>query len=406
MTSFSGAERRRSCRHEWLVLLAFIFLACGLGYAAPARNRQIVLNVANPTATARQEVIAIPLKDVVQRLPTSDPNKIHVETSAGNEELSTQIFNSIPGDPADQLLVLVSMAAKQTIQLRFCLTGSPTLRKPLVFGRAVPERKDDFAWENDKVAYRVYGLALQTTGEISSGIDVWSKRVSDLIINDWYAKDAEGQRTKNRELTYHKDSGQGLDSYDVGSARGCGGTAIESGGSFYVSKNYTQAEILATGPIRFQFRLHYAAWPAGDLQVSEEKLVTLDAGTHMNQIQSTFSFEGAPSAQAAVGLATHAHAETAASPAEGILSVWEPLTDPSAGMDGTGIVLPAGVPAATTQADGNIYFVFNAKPNVAVLYYAGAGWSKSDVSDQAVWQKYLKDFSLNLQHPLQMSWDH
>jgi hypothetical protein len=406
MTSFSSVRRRHSCRHEWLVLMAAIFLVSASGDASLAPEKQIVLGVTNPTPIAREEVIVIPLKDVAQRLPTSNPNKIRVETSSGNEELPTQIFSSVAGDPADQLLVLVSIPAKQTIQLRFFASNSPTAQKPLVYGRAVPERKDDFAWENDKVAYRVYGPALQATGEVSSGIDVWSKRVSDLIINDWYAKDAEGQRTKNRELTYHKDTGQGLDSYDVGLTRGCGGAAIQSGGKFSVSKNYTQAEVLANGPIRFQFRLHYAAWPAGDLQASEEKLITLDAGTHLNQIQSTFSFAGAPSLQAAIGLATHAHAEIAASPEEGILSVWEPLTDPSAGMDGTGIVLPAGVAATITQADGNIYFVLNAKPNVAVVYYAGAGWSKSDVSDQAAWQKYLKDFSLSLQHPLEMSWDH
>lgn len=388
------------------MLMAAIFLVSASGDASLAPENEIVLGVTNPTPIAREEVIAIPLKDVVQRLPASNPNKIRVETSSGNQELPTQIFNSIAGDPADQLLVLVSVAAQQTIQLRFFASNSPTGQKPLVYGRVVPERKDDFAWENDKVAYRVYGPALQATGEVSSGIDVWSKRVSDLIINDWYAKDVEGQRTKNRELTYHKDTGQGLDSYDVGLTRGCGGTAIQSGGKFSVSKNYTKAEVLANGPIRFQFRLHYAAWPAGDLQASEEKLITLDAGTHLNQIQSTFSFAGAPSLQAAIGLATHAHAETAASPEEGILSVWEPLTDPSAGMDGTGIVLPAGVAATITQANGNVYFVLNANPHVPVVYYAGAGWSKSDVSDQATWQKYLKDFSLSLQHPLKMSWGH
>jgi hypothetical protein len=386
--------------------MAAIFLVSASGDASLAPEKQIVLIVTNRTPIARDQVIAVPLREVLQRLLTSEPNKIRVETSPGNKELPTQIFSSAASGPPDQLLTLVSIGAKQTIRLKFLLSESPTVRKPLVYGRAVPERKDDFAWENDKVAYRVYGPALQTTGEISSGIDVWSKRVSDLIIDDWYAKDAEGQRTKNHELTYHKDTGQGLDSYDVGATRGCGGTAIQSGGKFSVSKNYTQAEILANGPIRFQFRLHYAAWPAGDLQVSEEKLVTLDAGTHLNQIESTFSFEGAPSLKAAIGLATHAHAETAASPEEGILSVWEPLTDQSAGMDGTGIVLPAGVAATTTQADGNIYFRLNAKPNIAVLYYAGAGWSKSDISDQAAWQKYLKDFSLSLRHPLKMSWDH
>jgi Domain of unknown function (DUF4861) len=403
MKNFSGGARC-SHRYEWLALLAMVFLASLVSAAPPSRQEQIVLKVNNPTTIARQEVIAIRLKDVLKRFPTSNPNKIRVQTSPGNEELPTQIFNSVVGAPADQLLVFVSIAAEQTIQLKFFLSDSATLRKPLVFGRAVPERKDDFAWENDKVAYRVYGPALQATGEISSGIDVWSKRVSDLIINDWYAKDVEGQRTKNPALTYHKDSGQGLDSYDVGLTRGCGGTAIESGGKFFVSKNYTNAEVLANGPIRFQFRLHYAAWPAGGVHVSEEKIITLDAGTHMNRIQSTFSFEGVTTVHAGIGLATHARAETSENPEAGILSVWESLADSSAGMDGTGIVLPAGVTATVTRADGNIYFVLDAKRDVSIVYYAGAGWSKSDISDQAAWQKYLHDFSMDLQRPLHMSW--
>ncbi len=402
--SFSRGEQLRHRRHKWPALLALIFLVCGLGDAALGPNDQIVLYVSNPTPLARQEVIAVPLAVILKRLPGLDPQKIRVETLPGGKELPTQIFSSSAGGPSDTLLALVSSAPAQTIQLRFFLTETIANYEPMVYGRTVPERKDDFAWENDQVAFRVYGPALQATGEISSGIDVWSKRVSDLIINDWYAKDAEGQRTKNPALTYHKDTGQGLDSYDVGTTRGCGGTAIWSGGKFFVSKNYTQAEILASGPIRFQFRLQYAPWQAGDVQVSEEKVVTLDAGSHLNRIQSTFSFEGAPSVQAGVGLATHAHAETAATLEEGILSVWEPLTEPSAGMDGTGIVLPAGVAARTVHADGNAYFVLNAKPNIPIVYYAGAGWSKSDMTDESAWHKYLKDFSLSVQHPLQLSW--
>lgn len=73
-------------------------------------------------------------------------------------------------------------------------------------------------------------------------------------------------------------------------------------------------------------------------------------------------------------------------------------------MVGTGIVLPAGAAATTREADGNLYFVLNAKPDLPIVYYAGAGWSKSDISDQVAWRKYLKDFSVDLQRPLQLSW--
>ena len=132
-----------------------------------------------------------------------------------------------------------------------------------MFGRTVPERKDDFAWENEVVAYRIYGPALEATGEISSGIDVWSKRIPNFVVNDFYKRDAESALTHNPALSYHKDNGIGLDSYDVGKTRGCGGTAVWEDGKLIVSKNYTAVRIVAAGPVRFEFASSYAPWAAG-----------------------------------------------------------------------------------------------------------------------------------------------
>ena len=65
----------------------------------------------------------------------------------------------------------------------YLLAGSEIYRLALhhtpgfAYGTFMPQRKDDFAWENDRIAFRVYGPSLERTGEISSGIDVWCKRV-------------------------------------------------------------------------------------------------------------------------------------------------------------------------------------------------------------------------------------
>ena len=48
--------------------------------------------------------------------------------------------------------------------------------RPRVHVRFVPERKDDFAWENDLIAFRAYGPALRYFPE-DSGFDAWPKRV-------------------------------------------------------------------------------------------------------------------------------------------------------------------------------------------------------------------------------------
>ena len=77
-----------------------------------------------------------------------------------------------------------------------------------VYARFVRERHDDFAWENDRVAFRLYGPALETFEKeplTSSAVDAWSKRTSRLVLNDWYLVD-----------DYHRDHGEGGDFYPAG----------------------------------------------------------------------------------------------------------------------------------------------------------------------------------------------
>jgi hypothetical protein len=68
--------------------------------------------------------------------------------------------------------------------------------KVMAFGRFVPEREDDFAWENDKVAFRIYGPSSGGKGPVS-GVDPWFKKVDYSIIDKWYAGFLEG-------ISYHE----------------------------------------------------------------------------------------------------------------------------------------------------------------------------------------------------------
>lgn len=378
--------------------------AGGLGQAGG--SRRAVLAVENPTSQARpEEVLELPLAEVLARIGPVDLKRLEARELKSHRLLPVQLDASSPGAAPDRLLVLVSVAAGQTMRLGFREGKVPATAKPLVFGRAVPERKDDFAWENDKVAHRVYGPALQATGEITSGIDVWSKRVPELVVNAFYSREAEGQRTHNPALSYHKDTGQGLDSYDVGPTRGCGGTALWKDGRLYVSKNYLSAEVLESGPIRLRFRLRYAPWPVDGVEAAEEKLVTLDAGENLNRIESTLTPTGPTTAQWAAGLAMHAEAHLTTAEGGGVLSVWEPLSDPEAGMDGTAIVLEPGRTAATAQAAGNAMLLLPMTPGKAIVYYAGAAWSKGGMPDEAAWNEYLRAFRERLAHPLKTHWE-
>jgi hypothetical protein len=390
-------------RNTALVLLAITAFAYSLA-RGQSRTGEKTIEVTNTLDIARPEsVIEIGLSEIKSHAGIEELTDISVEDQSTHQFLPVQPYSDGANAP-DRLLVLVSLNAHQRIRLVFHQSRDNAPAKPLVFGRLVPERKDDFAWENDKVAYRVYGPALQATGEISSGIDVWSKRVPALIVNDWYKRDAEGARTKNPALSYHKDDGTGLDSYDVGKTRGCGGTAVWSDGKLFTSKNFTSARILASGPIRFSFELEYAPWSAEGLSVSEKKTITLDAGSHLNKIQSTFTFAGSQAIKVAAGVGLHPGARMASSLEGRILSVWEPLTDAGAGNDGTAIALPLGHEAGIAEAEGNAFFVLNANSGKSLSYFAGAGWSKSDIPTQKAWVEYLRTFLTEQEHPLEIHW--
>jgi len=118
------------------------------------------------------------------------------------------------------------------------------------FGRFVRERFDDFAWENDLIAHRTYGKALETwKGEplTSSTIDIWSKRTPKMVINDWYLAD-----------DYHSITAKARITIPRAKSRGCGGNGIWENGKLLTSSNFIDSNVLANGPIRILFELKYA----------------------------------------------------------------------------------------------------------------------------------------------------
>jgi unsaturated rhamnogalacturonyl hydrolase len=257
----------------------------------------------------------------------------------------------------------------------------------------VPERKDDYAWENDRIAFRIYGPALQNTpGEVSgSGVDVWLKSTRRLVVDAWYAGG-----------DYHTDHGEGVDAYKVGTTRGCGGLAIRVGGELGISANFASWRRLATGPIRTLAEFEYAPWTAGDRQVREVKRVALDRGSNLNRVESSLMAEPAGDLAVAVGLANR--------PGNGAVQVvekegWLTYTEPEApphGRTHTAVVFPGGLTMASEPTHWLATRVI--KPGEPLVYYAGAGWDRYDFPTPEAWQAYVQLFAWNVAHPLEVQW--
>jgi hypothetical protein len=289
-----------------------------------------------------------------------------------------------------------------------------------VFARFAPDRLDDFAWENDLIAHRIYGpgLELPSAGPDQmpvggSGVDVWSKRFSYFVIDRWYAKGHN---------PLHTDTGEGLDMYETGQARGDGGTGVwdDASKTLYVSHDFVSQKVMANGPIRAEFGLWYNAWDAGNgVTVAEYKHYIMDAGHYLDQVESTFTITGADEVTIGIGLTEHTARSDNAQvfPANNEKDAWESVWENyrANGQFGTGLVLSpdakfAGFaksqknsPASTGLRPDDLMLV-KVKNGETIRFYAGAAWENlGNVKTADQWSAYLAAEAARLRAPVKVS---
>lgn len=268
---------------------------------------------------------------------------------------------------------------------------------PRTHVRFVPERSDDFAWENDLIAFRTYGPGLRAGAE-NSGFDAWLKRVPYPVIDKWYKEELTKAPYGNVNKPYHIDHGEGNDPYKVGSSRGCGGISLWVNGALHNSETFLSHRILSQTPEQSVFELYYASDPGGRT-VRETKRVTVRLGQRLFQVDSKFTIDGRPAAgqEVAIGL-HHQTADSKASfdAAKGILRLWEPVE--KLGL-GTAIVIRPDTGARFlehTDADGQRQSLCIARTDAKghVRWFAGYGWEgQKIITDDAKWSAYLKTFA-------------
>ncbi len=403
--------KTRNCLAVLLSLLAVI--AHG--------GERLVLTVTHDLAIARpSETITVPWAEVAQALPGALLQKLAVKDSSGTS-LAYQVTNVAPqakdpegkGIAYGELIFQHDFAAGEK-SATFTVERSETVAPVFptkAFARSVPERLDDFAWENDKIAHRTYGPALAapvtpgTSKEVlvTSGLDVWCKRVGYPIVDRWYNKGHDH---------YHKDEGEGMDMYQVGPSRGCGGTGVWDGKTLHVGRNYQSWKILANGPIRSVFELTYDTWMANGTIVSEVKRFTVDAGHNLDQIESTFTVAVGPKEiVVAIGLnKTPAdkgqEAQIAFTPnqADGSATQW--VVQKTNGRLGTAVIVPAGF-QGFAEDDRNQLLLAKAVSGQPLRYFAGAGWSKAgEFTTQESWNAYVAACTARARAPVVVTVSH
>jgi hypothetical protein len=303
----------------------------------------------------------------------------------------------------DVLLFQPKIKALATNKYEIVLIVEDIIKDPIVFcySRFVPERIDDYAWENNKVAFRTYGPVAQKMAEdkvkggtLTSGIDAWLKRVEYPVINKWYEKYTNGTGT------YHKDTGEGLDNFHVGNSRGIGGIAVKIDTTYYYSKNFISWKTITTGPLRTSFTLTYADWDAAGNKITEVKHISLDYGSFL----SKFEIEVSGTNTISTGITLHNNdGKTESNLKAGWIDYWQPIDDSELG---TGIVFPKNTMISAEKYMNsnkdlcNLYAALKVVNN-KVTYYTGFGWKKQgEFTTKEAWENYLSNYATKINNPL------
>lgn len=384
-----------------LVLLLTTVLNIGCG-EKEAENKMII--VKNPLDVARAfETVEIDLRPLVEDTADAKSITYGIFDSETKKEITSQTVDA-NGDGIPDLLLFqpqIDALAERSFEVVVLHNSTASDSIPACFSRFVPERTDDYAWENNRVAFRTYGPTAQKLAEdqvkggtLSSGIDAWLKRVDYPIINKWYKEELSG------EVSYHKDTGEGLDNFHVGPSRGVGGVAKKVDSTYYTSKNFTSWKNLYNGPIRTSFILTYADWDADGNTISDEKHISLDYGSNLSRFE--VSLKGTDTVSA--GLTLHEKdGIVGVDQEEGWVTYWEPHDDSELGM---AIVVPNNMMIGyeryeTDVKDESNLFAHLKVDQQKVVYYAGFGWKKSNqFANKEEWQSYVSTFSRKLNNPM------
>jgi len=137
------------------ILYSLLISAIALSCAGNPKGLKITIG--NPSTFDRMSELAeIPLESIAARLQKPIENgSIAVKDQKGNPVPSQISFCQ------GFLLIQPQLKAGETKNFYLTVVDSVPVFAPKVWGRLMPERKDDFAWENDRVAFRIYGNALK-----------------------------------------------------------------------------------------------------------------------------------------------------------------------------------------------------------------------------------------------------
>lgn len=312
-----------------------------------------------------------------------------VVTDAAGVQIPSQVYTEDYG--MVKLIFQAAVPAGKTVEYTV-KAGEREAYDTLVFSRYVPERLDDYAYENNRIAGRVYGPALSDPRTL--GPDIWLKRVESLVVDKRY------------ELNdYHHDHGDGMDCYKVANTLGGGALAPYADDKIVLGDNYETYNRICNGPIRTKVLFTYKPFKVDGNTVTLKRELTVDANTNFIKISNWFN---APVDELPVVLGAVLHDVLDREDGDYYIAFTEKASDsadPDAdGNISVGLVVDAeedDVEAGTM--DGHAVLKYNITPGKRADVWTGSGWSKGGIESPEAWNKIVKDFAYAQAHPLEVT---
>lgn len=385
------------------------------GAPRTADGKSMTVTVSNPTAHDRCDVVELSADAVFSALGIAGGRQFLV-LDGDNVERPYQLTHD--GKVLFQAFVAPMKTATFTLK-----RGEPRAARLDCNGRIYPDREDDLTWENDKCAWRMYGPKMHNKGV--SGFDTFAKNVTypvqDALYHSELTSYAVNARLKkagrggewaqlHRDVyTYHRDRGQGMDAYTVGTTLGAGAPALMDGGNLIMPDVYEKAEIIENGPLRFCVRLQMYEQHG----IRETRTFTQDKGTHLARVEVAYS-GAAAGTPVASGIVVHKSQPTAyaINKKAGYIAYSDALDTPQ-GQNGQlfiGCYYPEKMKALKYQplpeekagGIGHVLGITTLAADKPFTYYTGSAWSKYDVPTMAVWEQLLQHYADNIKNPLKV----
>lgn len=392
-----------------------LLAAASIFMLASCSNTHKTLTLTNPLDFDRTaEIIEIPLGS----LAVADGQYPYVTDAKGVEVPSQVTYDSL-------LIFAANIPANGTAIYKVATDSRQHTSDTLATGRVWPERADDMAWENDLVGFRAYGPALQRRGERGFGYDIFFKHgPTTPVIAQIYAPELDqanwdkvaeirstfGNDSASRFIdtfSYHIDHGVGMDCYAVGPTLGAGVTALMGENGIIYPWCWETSEILDNGPIRFTTKLTYTPLTVGtDSAVIETRLISLDAGQHLNRTLVSYDGLSTPT-NLVTGISLHDRDGAVTLEADkGYMSYVDPTQADNNGKGLMGATFPGAVTMIEARPDEGPAHILASSlytPGTPYEYFWGFAWDQTDIKTIEEWNEYLRKHALSKANPIKVT---